>query len=68
MQRYVIFVKKKIENKYLKDIEYHELSNHCYYTGNIGLLRIEYVIKNIVYLKKFQWLFIMDLTMIISLL
>ena len=33
MQKSVIFVKKKIENKYLKDKKYCKARNHCHYTG-----------------------------------
>ena len=29
----VIFVKKKIENKYLKDKKYRKVRDHCHYTG-----------------------------------
>ena len=33
MQKSVIFVKKKIENKYLKDKKYRKVRDHCHYTG-----------------------------------
>ena len=32
MQKSVIFVKKKIENKYLKDKKYRKVRDHCHYT------------------------------------
>ena len=32
MQKSVIFVKKKIENKYLKDKKYLKVRDHCHYT------------------------------------
>ena len=33
MQKSVIFVKKKIENKYLNDKKYRKVRDHCHYTG-----------------------------------
>ena len=33
MQKSVIFVKKKIENKYFKDKKYCKVRDHCRYTG-----------------------------------
>ena len=33
MQKYVIFVIKKFENKYLKDEKYRRVKDHCHYTG-----------------------------------
>ena len=33
MQISVIFVKKKIENKYVKDKKYRKLRDHCHYSG-----------------------------------
>ena len=33
MQKSVIFVKKKIENKYVKDKKYCKVRDHCDYTG-----------------------------------
>ena len=33
MQKSVIFVKKKFENKYLKDKKYHKVRDHCHYSG-----------------------------------
>ena len=33
MKKSVIFAKKKIENKYLKDKKYGKVRNHCHYTG-----------------------------------
>ena len=32
MQKFVIFVKNKLENKYLKDKEYRQIRDHCHYT------------------------------------
>ena len=32
MLKSVIFVKKKIEKKYLKDKKYHQVRDHCHYT------------------------------------
>ena len=49
--------KEKFEGKYIKDKKY---CKHCAPHGTIA-----HVIQNIVYLKKFLWLFIIDLTMII---
>ena len=41
--------------------------DHCHYTGEYRVLRIGYVIQNIVCIKNFQYLLIMDQTMIIIL-
>ena len=46
MQKSVIFVKKKFENKYLKDIIKLEII--VIIQWNIEVLRMAYVIKNIV--------------------
>ena len=44
MQKSVIFAKKKIENKYLKDKIYHKVRDHCHYTGQYRDAAIAYVI------------------------
>ena len=44
MQKSVIFVKKKIENKYVKGKKYCKVRDHCHYTGYIEVLRIAYAI------------------------
>ena len=64
MQKFVIFVKKKIENKYLKDINIIDLEIIVIIQGKMEVLRIAYVIEIIVCLKKF---FTMDLTIILIL-
>ena len=64
MQKFVIFVKKKIENKYLKDINIIDLEIIVIIQGKMVVLRIAYVIEIIVCLKKF---FTMDLTIILIL-
>ena len=33
MQKSIIFVKNKSENKYLNDKKYHKVRDHCHYTG-----------------------------------
>ena len=33
IQKSVIFIKKKVENKYLKDKKYSKVWDHCHYTG-----------------------------------
>ena len=33
MQQSVTFVKKNLKKKYLKDIKYHKVRDHCHYTG-----------------------------------
>ena len=33
MQKSVIFVRKKFENKYVKDKKYCKFRDHCHYTG-----------------------------------
>ena len=33
MQQSVIFVKKNLTNKYVKDKKYHKVRDHCHYTG-----------------------------------
>ena len=33
MQESVIFLKKKIENQYLKDKKYRKARDHCHYSG-----------------------------------
>ena len=33
MQKFVIFVEKKIENRYLKEEKYRKVRGHCHYTG-----------------------------------
>ena len=30
--------KEKIEDKYAKDIKYRKVRDHCYYTGNYGVV------------------------------
>ena len=44
--------KEKFENKYLKDKKYRKIRDHIIIQGNMEVLRIAYVIQNIVYLKK----------------
>ena len=54
MQKTVIFVKKKNENKYLKDRKYREVRYHCQYTGEYrGAAHSICYSKNIACLKKF---------------
>ena len=64
MQKFVIFFKKKIENKYLKDINIIDLEIIVIIQGKMEVLRIAYVIEIIVCLKKF---FTMDLSIILIL-
>ena len=33
MQKSVIFVKRKLENKYLEEKKYCKVRDHCHYTG-----------------------------------
>ena len=33
IQKYVVFIKKKIENNYLKNKKYRKVIDHCHYTG-----------------------------------
>ena len=33
MEKFVIFVKKKKENKYVKDKKYNKVRDHCHFTG-----------------------------------
>ena len=33
MQKSIIFVKNKSENKYLNNKKYHKVRDHCHYTG-----------------------------------
>ena len=63
--KYFNICKEKFENKYLKDKKYRKVTDQCHYTEEV--LRIAYVIWNIVRLKKFLWVFIMDQTMMIIL-
>ena len=44
MQKFVIFVEKKIENRYLKEEKYRKVRGHCHYTGNIEVVFIAYVL------------------------
>ena len=54
MQKTVIFVKKKNENKYLKDRKYREVRYHGQYTGEYrGAAHSICYSKNIACLKKF---------------
>ena len=55
--------KENFENRYMKDKIYRK-EIIAIMQGNIEVLRIAYVIENIMYLKKFLQFFIMDLTMI----
>ena len=59
MQKSVIF-----ENEYVKDKRYCKVRDH-YIGEHRGAVHIVYVIQNKVYLKKFLWIFLMDLTIII---
>ena len=52
MQKSVIFVNKKFENKYLKIKNIVKLEIIFIIQGNIEVLRIAYVIQNVVCLKK----------------
>ena len=39
-------------NKYVEVKKYHKVKGNYHYTGNTEVLRIAYVIENIVYLRK----------------
>ena len=70
-QKPATFPSPKFKNKHTNDKNYRKVKDHCHYTGKYkGILcawNIVYVIENIVYLKKFLWLFAMDRTTIIIL-
>ena len=56
MKKSLIFVKKKIENKCVKDEKYCKVRGkyiNIYIQKNIKLLRRAYLISNMMYLKKF---------------
>ena len=36
MQKYVIFVKKNLKKKYVKDKKHSKVRDQCYYTGEYG--------------------------------
>ena len=67
MQKSVVFIKKNFERNTWKMKNIVNLEITVNIQENIEVLCIAYVIWNIMYLNKFLWLFIMDLTMIIIL-
>ena len=67
MQRSLICAKKYFKIKYLKDKKYCKNRDLFHYTEEYRILRIAYVMKNIVYLKKFLYFLKMVLTLIIIL-
>ena len=44
MQKSVIFVKKNLKKKYMKDKKYRKDRDHCHYAVECRVLRIAYVI------------------------
>ena len=66
MKNFVIFVKQKIKNRYVKNKKYCKVRDHCHFTGKNR--SAAHSICNLKYsvLKKLLYLFIMDQTMIIS--
>ena len=54
MQKSVIFLNKKIENKYMKDKKYRKVWDHCHYTGKyIGdahsICNLKYIVPKKLY-------------------
>ena len=60
MEKSVIFVKKKLKTNMCKIKNIIKLEVIVIIQGNIEMLHIAYIIQNIVHLKKFIWLFIID--------